>query len=600
MAEQVTNEKMHHERMAINIKEKASLIWNIADILRGLYKPHEYGKVILPMTVIKHLHDTLLPTIDDVLAVSKSVTNIKVAQIRDRKLTDASGYTFYNTSRFTFENLLSDPENIYDNFNSFLNGFSENVRDILDNFEFDKEISKMANNDALFAVIQEFNSKKAYLGADTITSTDMGYIFEELVRRFSESYGEDAGAHFTSRDIIYLMTDLLLINEKPSDKPIVRTIYDQTMGTSQMLSAMMERIKALDANADVTTFGQELNPETYAIAKADTMIRGGNPDNMALGSTLSKDAFSGYTFDYLISNPPFGIDWKKDQSAVKAEADLGDKGRFGVGLPKISDGQLLFQLNGIAKLKDTGRMAIIHNGSALFSGKAGGGESEIRRHVIMNDWLEAIIQLPTDLFYNTGIATYIWIITKNKAKERQGKVQLLDASKAFVKRRKNIGDKKVDIDKKCRELIVEAYGEFANKIYTEDDLVVESKIFNNDFFGYQKVVVETPLYDENGNVIRKKNGKPEPDTSKRDTEDISLTEDIETYINREVLPFNPDAWVDKSKTKIGFEIPFTRLFYKYELPESSKDIAQRIKTLEERIIKNFEALIDQRGDEKND
>lgn len=600
MAEQVTNEKMHHERMAINIKEKASLIWNIADILRGLYKPHEYGKVILPMTVIKHLHDTLLPTIDDVLAVSKSVTNIKVAQIRDRKLTDASGYTFYNTSRFTFENLLSDPENIYDNFNSFLNGFSENVRDILDNFEFDKEISKMANNDALFAVIQEFNSKKAYLGADTITSTDMGYIFEELVRRFSESYGEDAGAHFTSRDIIYLMTDLLLINEKPSDKPIVRTIYDQTMGTSQMLSAMMERIKALDANADVTTFGQELNPETYAIAKADTMIRGGNPDNMALGSTLSKDAFSGYTFDYLISNPPFGIDWKKDQSAVKAEADLGDKGRFGVGLPKISDGQLLFQLNGIAKLKDTGRMAIIHNGSALFSGKAGGGESEIRRHVIMNDWLEAIIQLPTDLFYNTGIATYIWIITKNKTKERQGKVQLLDASKAFVKRRKNIGDKKVDIDKKCRELIVEAYGEFANKIYTEDDLVVESKIFNNDFFGYQKVVVETPLYDENGNVIRKKNGKPEPDTSKRDTEDISLTEDIETYINREVLPFNPDAWVDKSKTKIGFEIPFTRLFYKYELPESSKDIAQRIKTLEERIIKNFEALIDQRGDEKND
>ena len=590
MVEQVTNEKMHHERMAINIKEKASLIWNIADILRGLYKPHEYGKVILPMTVIKRLHDTLLPTRDDVLAVSKSVTNIKVVQIRDRKLTDASGYTFYNTSRFTFENLLSDPENIYDNFNSFLNGFSENVRDILDNFEFDKEISKMANNDALFAVIQEFNSQKAYLGADTVTSTDMGYIFEELVRRFSESYGEDAGAHFTSRDIIYLMTDILLINEKPSDKPIVRTIYDQTMGTSQMLSAMMERIKTLDANADVTTFGQELNPETYAIAKADTMIRGGNPDNMALGSTLSKDAFSGYTFDYLISNPPFGIDWKKDQNAVKEEAELGENGRFGAGLPKISDGQLLFQLNGIAKLKDTGRMAIIHNGSALFSGNAGGGESAIREYVIMNDWLEAIIQLPTDLFYNTGISTYIWIITKNKNKERQGKVQLLDASKAFAKRRKNIGNKRVDIKKAQRELIVQAYGEFANKIYTEDDSIVESKIFDNDFFGYQKVVVETPLYDESGNIIRKKNGKPEPDTSKRDTEDIPLTEDIDTYINREVLPFNPDAWVDKSKTKIGFEIPFTRLFYKYQAPESSEVIAKRIKALEEKIVKNFEAL----------
>ena len=588
----IKTENEHQKQTTNNIQKKAALIWGTADILRGLYKPHEYGKVILPMTVIKRLHDTLLPTRRAVLETVENVKTIKVEQIKNRKLTDASGYSFYNTSNFTFDTLLSDAENIEENFRSFINGFSENVQDILENFEFDKEITKMQNNDALYSVIQEFNSQKAYLGADTVTSTDMGYIFEELVRRFSESYGEGAGAHFTSRDIIYLMTDILLIDEKPSDKAIVRTIYDQTMGTSQMLSAMMERIKALDANADVTTFGQELNPETYAIAKADTMIRGGNPDNMALGSTLSKDAFSGYTFDYLISNPPFGIDWKKDQSAVKAEADLGEQGRFGVGLPKISDGQLLFQLNGIAKLKDTGRMAIIHNGSALFSGNAGGGESEIRRHVIMNDWLEAIIQLPTDLFYNTGISTYIWIITKNKTKERQGKVQLLDASKAFVKRRKNIGDKKVDIDKKRRELIVEAYGEFANKIYTEEDSVVESKVFNNDFFGYQKVVVETPLYDENGNVIRKKNGKPEPDTSKRDTEDIPLTEDIDTYINREVLPFNPDAWVDKSKTKIGFEIPFTRLFYKYESPESSKDIAQRIKKLEERIIKNFEVLID--------
>lgn len=478
----IKTENEHQKQTTINIQKKAALIWGTADILRGLYKPHEYGKVILPMTVIKRLHDTLLPTREAVLETVEKVKTIKVEQIKNRKLSDASGYSFYNTSNFTFDTLLSDAENIEENFRSFINGFSENVQDILENFEFDKEITKMQNNDALYSVIQEFNSQKAYLGADTVTSTDMGYIFEELVRRFSESYGEDAGAHFTSRDIIYLMTDILLIDEKPSDKAIVRTIYDQTMGTSQMLSAMMERIKALDANADVTTFGQELNPETYAIAKADTMIRGGNPDNMALGSTLSKDAFSGYTFDYLISNPPFGIDWKKDQSAVKAEADLGEKGRFAVGLPKISDGQLLFQLNGIAKLKDTGRMAIIHNGSALFSGNAGGGESEIRRYVIMNDWLEAIIQLPTDLFYNTGISTYIWIITKNKNKERQGKVQLLDASKAFVKRRKNIGEKKVDIDKKRRELIVEAYGEFANKVYSEDDSIVESKIFNNDFW----------------------------------------------------------------------------------------------------------------------
>ena len=590
MSEIIKNEAKRQQQTTTNVQEKAALIWNTADILRGLYKPHEYGKVILPMTVIKRLHDTLLPTRDAVIKVAKEIENIKVAQIRDRKLTDASGYKFYNTSNFTFETLLSDPDNIEDNFRSYLNEFSENVQDILENFEFDKEITKMQNNDALFSVIQEFNSSKAYLGADTVTSTDMGYVFEELVRRFSESYNEEAGAHFTSRDIIYLMTDILLINERPSSTPMVRTVYDQTMGTSQMLSAMYERIKALDANADITTFGQELNPETYAIAKADTMIRGGNPDNMALGSTLSKDAFFGYTFDYLISNPPFGIDWKKDQKAVKEEAELGEIGRFGVGLPKISDGQLLFQLNGISKLKDTGRMAIIHNGSALFSGNAGGGESAISQYVIENDWLEGIIQLPTDLFYNTGISTYIWVITKDKAPERKGKVQLVDASKAFAKRRKNIGNKRVDIDKAQRELIVHAYGDFANKSYNDGEVSVESKVFDNEFFGYNKVVVESPQKDENGEFILNKKGQKQADTALRDTEDIPLTENIDSYIQREVLPFNPDAWVDKKKTKVGFEIPFTRLFYKYQAPESSDVIASRIKEIEERIVKNFEAL----------
>lgn len=590
MSEIIKNEAKRQQQTTTNVQEKAALIWNTADILRGLYKPHEYGKVILPMTVIKRLHDTLLPTRDAVIKVAKEIENIKVAQIRDRKLTDASGYKFYNTSNFTFETLLSDPDNIEDNFRSYLNEFSENVQDILENFEFDKEITKMQNNDALFSVIQEFNSSKAYLGADTVTSTDMGYVFEELVRRFSESYNEEAGAHFTSRDIIYLMTDILLINERPSSTPMVRTVYDQTMGTSQMLSAMYERIKALDANADITTFGQELNPETYAIAKADTMIRGGNPDNMALGSTLSKDAFFGYTFDYLISNPPFGIDWKKDQKAVKEEAELGEIGRFGVGLPKISDGQLLFQLNGISKLKDTGRMAIIHNGSALFSGNAGGGESAIRQYVIENDWLEGIIQLPTDLFYNTGISTYIWVITKDKAPERKGKVQLVDASKAFAKRRKNIGNKRVDIDKAQRELIVHAYGDFANKSYNDGEVSVESKVFDNEFFGYNKVVVESPQKDENGEFILNKKGQKQADTALRDTEDIPLTENIDSYIQREVLPFNPDAWVEKKKTKVGFEIPFTRLFYKYQAPESSDVIASRIKEIEERIVKNFEAL----------
>lgn len=590
MSEIIKNETKRQQQTTTNVQEKAALIWNTADILRGLYKPHEYGKVILPMTVIKRLHDTLLPTREAVMKVAKEIENIKVAQIRDRKLTDASGYKFYNTSNFTFETLLSDPYNIEDNFRSYLNGFSENVQDILENFDFDKEITKMQNNDALFSVIQEFNTSKSYLGADTVTSTDMGYVFEELVRRFSESYNEEAGAHFTSRDIIYLMTDILLINERPSSTPMVRTVYDQTMGTSQMLSAMHERIKALDANADITTFGQELNPETYAIAKADTMIRGGNPDNMALGSTLSKDAFSGYTFDYLISNPPFGIDWKKDKKAVDEEAELGFNGRFGAGKPKISDGQLLFQLNGISKLKDTGRMAIIHNGSALFTGAAGGGESAIREWVITNDWLEGIIQLPTELFYNTGISTYIWIITKNKSAERKGKVQLVDASKAFTKRRKNIGEKKVDIEKAQRELIVQAYGDFDSKVYTDGDVSVESKVFDNEFFGYNKVTVESPQKDENGELILNKKGQKQADADLKDTEDIPLTEDIDGYFAREVLPFNPDAWIDKKKTKVGFEIPFTRLFYKYQAPEKSDDISTQIKEIEERIIKNFEAL----------
>jgi type I restriction enzyme M protein len=585
----VITEQMRQQQTTVNIQEKASLIWNAADILRGLYKPHEYGKVILPMTVIKRLHDTLLPTREKVLEKAKEVEHIVVQQIKDHKLQAASGYVFYNTSNYTFETLLSDADNIEANFITYVNGFSQNVQDILKNFRFEQEIENMVKNNALYPVIQEFNSKKAYLGADKVTSTDMGYVFEELVRRFSESYNEEAGAHFTSRDIIYLMTDLLLINEKESDEPILRTVYDQTMGTSQMLSAMYERIKSLDANAEITTFGQELNAETYAIAKADTMIRGGNPDNMALGSTLSNDQFSGYTFDYCISNPPFGIDWKKDKNAVTAEHELGEAGRFAVGLPKISDGQLLFQLNGISKLKESGRMAIIHNGSALFSGNAGGGESAIRQHVIENDWLEAIVQLPTDLFYNTGISTYVWIITKQKIPKRRGKVQLIDASNMFEKRRKNIGNKRVDITEAARKVIVQAYGEFSNRTYTWGEKTVESKVFANDFFGFTRVTIESPLRDENGELVLK-NGKKQPDASLRDTEDIPLTEDIDAYIQREVLPFNPEAWVDRKKDKIGYEIPFTRLFYKYQAPEPSDVIAARIKEIEERIISNFEKL----------
>lgn len=583
------NEIDRHLQTNINIQEKSNLIWNNAEILRGLYKPHEYGEVILPMTVIKRFHDTLLPTLDQ---VQETYEEYKTFEVVEPFLLDATGgYSFYNTSKFTFASLLSDPEHIEENFRAYINGFSENVQDVLEHFSFDIHISRLANNDKLYYIIQEFNKPAAYMGGDKISSTDMGYIFEDLVRRFSESYNEEAGEHFTSRDIIYLMTDIILAEDKNMlmDNGVVKTVYDQTMGTSQMLSAMTERLHAFDRDAEVTTFGQEINPSTYAIAKADTMIRGGNPGNMKLGNTLTEDGFPGYTFDYAISNPPFGVDWKSSYKKVKAEHDEGENGRFAPGLPRKSDGQLLFTLNALNKLKDDGRMAIIHNGSALFSGAAGSGESEIRRYVIENDWLDAIIQLPGDSFYNTDITTYIWIYSKDKPLHREGKVQLIDASEMYEKRRKSIGSKRVDITEECREVIVQAYGEFMNKEYTMDDRRVESKIMNNEDFGFHKVTVESPERDEEGDIILKK-GKPKAETALRDTEDIPLTEDIDVYFEREIKPFNSDAWIDKKKTKVGYEIPFTRLFYKYEAPEKSEDIAKRISEIEARIVKSFEAL----------
>lgn len=576
------------KQTAVNISEKSNMIWNNANHLVGLYKPHEYGKVILPMTVIKRFHDTLLPTREKVL---ETYEKVKTFEVKDGFLEAASGLSFYNVSPFTFESLLADASHIEDNFRAYLNGFSDNVQDVLAHFDFDKEITKLANNNILFYIIQEFNKKSSYLGADLITSVDMGYIFEDLIKTFSESYNEEAGAHFTSRDIIYLMTDLLICNEKDAlvENGVVKTVYDQTMGTSQMLGCMEERLRALDADAEIRCFGQEFNPETYAIAKADMIIKGGNADNMKFGDTLSDDKFPGFTFDYCISNPPFGIDWKREESAVKAEHKLGDKGRFGAGLPKISDGQMLFLLNGVSKLKETGKMAIIQNGSPLFSGAAGSGESEIRRYLIENDWLDAIIQLPTDSFYNTAITTYVWIVTKNKPSHREGKVQLIDASNMYEMRRKAIGNKRFDITEVCREIIVQAYGEYQNKVYALGDKTCESKIVENIEFGFNKITIETPLFDENGKLTMK-GKKIVPDPSKRDTENVPLTEDIDVYFEREVKPFNPNAWIDKSKTVVGYEIPFTRYFYKYVPPEKSEDIARRISELEIGIATSLERL----------
>lgn len=574
-----------------NIAEKAAMIWNVADMLRGPFKPHEYGLVILPMTVVKRFHDCLLPTHQ---AVLDTYEKVKKLQVIDGFLQKASGYQFYNTSRFTFETLLADPDNIESNFRDYLSGFSANAQDVLAKFDFDNIIKRMVESNTLYLVIKEFGSEKGYLGPDKISAVDCGYIFEDLVRRFSESFGEEAGAHFTSRDIIYLMTDLLL-SEADLDTSSM-TVYDMAMGTSQMLSCMEERIHELNSDIEVTCFGQEFNPSTFAIAKADMMIRGGDPNNMRFGDTLSEDQFPGFTFQYIISNPPFGIDWKREQKAVEAEAARGEMGRFAPGLPKISDGQQLFVLNGLAKLANKGKMAIIQNGSPLFSGDAGSGPSNIRQYILENDWLDCIIQLSTDMFMNTGISTYIWVLSKDKPAHRAGKVQLIDASHCFEPRRKSIGTKRNDITDACRELIVTAYGEFANgKVYGDkNSIYCESKVFESVEFGYNKIVVERPQRDEAGNIILKR-GKPVPDTSLRDTENVPLVQDIDAYFAREVLPYAPDAWIDRSKTKVGYEIPMTRYFYEYQTPEAVEDIVARITALEQDISAGLAELFHKEG-----
>ena len=568
-------------QVGTNIAEKSALIWNVADTLRGPFKAHEYGLVILPMTVIKRFHDCLKPTHAKVLAQYEKV---KKLQVIDTFLTKASGYQFYNVSKFDFDLLLADAENIESNFRDYVNGFSENVQDILAKFEFDNVIKRMVESGTLYQVIKEFNSEKGYLGPDKVSAVDCGYIFEDLVRRFSESFGEEAGAHFTSRDIIYLMTDILLCDQSLEDGNV--TVYDMAMGTSQMLSCMEERIHDLNSEISVNCFGQEFNPSTYAIAKADMLIRGGDPDNMRYGDTLSDDQFGGFTFQYIISNPPFGIEWKTSRAAVEAEFKKGAAGRFEPGLPAIGDGQQLFLLNGVAKLKDTGRMAIIQNGSPLFKGDAGSGESNIRGYLLENDWLETIIQLPNDLFYNTGIATYIWVITRNKSTERRGKVQLIDGSQCYEKRRKPLGNKRVEITETARQLIMQAYHDFNDGMLTRSaadgtEIRVESKVRDNDYFKYSKLFIMNPERDAEGNIVCDKKGKPILDKSLNDTEIIPWLTDRDEYLQKNVAPYSPDFVVNEKKTKIGYEIPFTREFYKYTPLKPSADIFEELKVLEQ-------------------
>ena len=560
----------------ININEKANLIWAIADKLTGPYKPHEYGEVILPLTVIRRF-DCILEKMKDAVVQKNKELNIAV---KDPLLRKVSGYSFYNVSPFTFKKLLDDPDNIEANFRSYLNGFSENVRNIIERFKFDNHISYLAEKNLLYIVLKEYTDPRADMHPDKITNIEMGYIFEEIIRRFSEAHNEDAGQHYTPREVIELMVNILFAedNDILSGNAIAKTIYDPACGTGGMLTVAEDHLSHLNKNARLICFGQEINPQTYAICKSDILIKGANADYIKEGNTLSDDIFKDDKFDYILSNPPFGREWKNEKAAIEKEQKLGFAGRFGPGIPAIGDGQMLFLLTAISKMKDAkdggSRIAIIHNGSPLFTGDAGSGPSEIRKYIIENDLLEAIVALPNDIFYNTGIATYIWVLSNKKAPHRRGRVQLINANGMYEKRIKSLGSKRNDIPKNYINEITKIYGNFK-----ETDV---SKIFYNNEFGYSKVVVERPLLDDNGKPVLKK-GENQSDSSLRDTENIPLTDDIDSYFAKEVLPFAPDAWIDKSKTKIGYEVPFTRYFYKYITPRASNDIMAEIMEIEKEL-----------------
>ena len=520
----------------------------------------------------------------------KKYDEVKALEMKDVFLRKASGHAFYNTSNYTFERLLDDPDHIEANFRAYLEGFSENVRDIIEKFKFDGHITTMANKGILYIVIKEFTSPKANLHPDVISNLEMGYIFEEIIRRFSEAHNEDAGQHYTPREVIRLMVNILFSDDNDilSGNDVVKTIYDPACGTGGMLSVAEEYLHKLNAKAELMSFGQEINDQTFAICKADMLIKGNDADFIKDGNTLSDDQFEGQTFDYILSNPPFGREWKNEKPKVEAEAKKGFAGRFGPGLPAASDGQMLFLLTAISKMKEPSkggsRIAIIHNGSPLFTGDAGSGPSEIRRYILENDLLEAIIALPNDIFYNTGIATYIWVLSNKKAgTKREGKVQLINANALFEKRRKALGNKRNDIPESAIDEITTLYGDFR-----ESEI---SKIFDNSDFGYTKITVERPLVDESGKPVVKK-GKKQPDTALRDTENVPLKEDIDEYFKREVLPFAPDAWIDEKKSKVGYEIPFTRYFYRYEPPKPSQEIMAEILEIEKELDGSLKEIFD--------
>lgn len=611
----------------MNHQALSSFIWSVADLLRGDFRQSEYGKVILPFTVLRRLDCVLEATKADVLA--EFDTKTKAGLNPDPFLLRKASQSFYNTSPLSLVKLLGDQDHIRQNLYAYVQAFSPAARDIFERFDFYTQVERLAKADLLYLVTEKFANID--LHPDTVDNTSMGSVFEELIRKFAEISNETAGEHFTPREVIRLMVNLLFIEDDDVLTPgnaVVRTIYDPTAGTGGMLSVAGEYLLEHNPQARLTMFGQELNDESYAICKADMLIKGQPVENIVVGNTLSEDGHTNRKFDYMLSNPPFGVEWKKVEKAVRQEHEQkGFDGRFGPGLPRVSDGSMLFLLHLLSKMrpaKDGGsRFGIVLNGSPLFTGGAGGGESEIRRYVLENDLVEAIVGLPTDMFYNTGISTYVWILSNKKPASRKGAVQLIDASGFWQKMRKSLGSKRKEMSEEHIATVTRLFGGFteaelvtvfdaAGQPVDEPQLVTSNdqsptapedgklkrvpiaRIFKNEEFGYTTITVERPQRDENGEVALglkgKQKGKCQPDSALRDTENVPLTEDIGDYFKREVLPHAPDAWIDDEKSKVGYEIPFNRHFYVFEPLRSLHTIDEELKTVTASIMKMLDEL----------
>ncbi len=615
---------LHDVGIPLNQQALSSFIWSVADLLRGDYKQSEYGKVILPFTVLRRLDCVLAPTKAKVLAEGekKAAAGLNPDPFLKRIVGTAG---FYNTSKLDLTTLAGDQDHIRQNLYAYIQGFSPEARDIFERFEFIAQVERLAKAGLLYLVTEKFANID--LHPDRVDNAQMGHVFEELIRKFAELSNETAGEHFTPREVIRLMVNLIFIEDDDVLTPgnaVVRTVYDPTAGTGGMLSVAAEHLLAHNPAARLTLFGQELNDESYAICKADMLIRGQPVENMAPGNTLSDDGHAGRRFDYMLSNPPFGVEWKKVEKLVRAEHERqGFDGRFGPGLPRVSDGSMLFLLHLVAKMSPVvngeggSRFGIVLNGSPLFTGGAGSGESEIRRYLLENDLVEAIIGLPTDMFYNTGIATYVWIVSNKKPDDRRGQVQLIDASSFWRKMRKSLGSKRREMGDDDIATVTRLFGDFTEaeritvldaegreleqRIVTGTDDVPAapeggrlkrvpiSRIFRNEDFGYTTITVERPLRDAAGEIVLgqkgKQKGRPQADSALRDTENVPLGEDIEAYFAREVLPHAPDAWIDEAKTKVGYEIPFNRHFYVFEPPRPLEVIDAELKAVTANIMR---------------